>query len=148
MPATGPQAGSIFSNFCVFQPGKAELMLGMVDWLNHGNPLFDPRPWLMLLAVLPLAASLSMCRSGVAQVNTGKKGDRIGAAPWLLLLAAGTCGWVLASLGVAAAHRWTMPAPAAARPLPRVVIDRSLSIVPLAKGMYARGGGEGYGMLE
>ena len=21
------------------QPGKAELMLGMVEWLNHGNPL-------------------------------------------------------------------------------------------------------------
>ena len=29
---------TVFSNFCVCQPGKAEMMLGMVEWLNHGNP--------------------------------------------------------------------------------------------------------------
>ena len=34
------------------------------------------------------------------------------------------------------------------RPLPRVVIDRTLSTVPLAKGLYTQGNNEGYGMLE
>lgn len=34
---------TIFSNFCIFQPGKAELFLNMLQWLNHTSPL-DPWP--------------------------------------------------------------------------------------------------------
>jgi len=34
---------TIFSNFCVFQPGKAELFLNMLQWLNHTS-LLDPWP--------------------------------------------------------------------------------------------------------
>ncbi len=30
---------TIFSNFATFQPGHAEIMLGMIEWLNHANPL-------------------------------------------------------------------------------------------------------------
>ena len=41
-----------------------------------------------------------------------------------------------------------MPPPVPDKPLPRVVVDRNISNVPLAKGMYARGGGDGYGLLE
>ena len=41
-----------------------------------------------------------------------------------------------------------MPVPECLRPEPCVVIDRNTSTVPLAKGMYATGDGEGYGMLE
>ncbi|MDZ7617060.1 MAG: hypothetical protein U1E05_08650, partial [Patescibacteria group bacterium] len=30
---------TIFSNFCTFEPGKAELMRDMIGWLNHASPL-------------------------------------------------------------------------------------------------------------
>lgn len=126
---------TIFSNFCVFQPGKAEMMLGMVEWLNHDNPPLNPRPWLLLLGVVPLVAGLWVCRFKMS-------------AGWLLLLAAGTCGWVAASLAVAAVHHGALPAPECLRPESCVVIDRTTSNVPLGKGMYTRGDGDGYGVLE
>ena len=69
---------TIPSNFCVGQPGKSEVMLGMIEWLNHANPWVDPRPWLLLLGLIPLAAGMWLAR--------GRNES------WLLLLAAGTCG--------------------------------------------------------
>jgi hypothetical protein len=39
---------TIFSNFCTFEPGKAELMLGMLEWLNYRDRLGNPRLWLVL----------------------------------------------------------------------------------------------------
>jgi hypothetical protein len=129
---------TIFSNFCVFQPGKAEMMLGLVEWLNHGNPLIDPRPWLLLLGLLPLAAGLWM---GFGQGNT--------AGVWLLLLAAGSCGWVAASLAIAAEQRWATPEPECLRPEFCAVIDRTISNVPLSKGPDTQGENQqGYGLLE
>jgi len=125
---------TIFSNFCAFQPGKAEIMLGMVEWLNHGNPLLDPCPWLLLLGLPPLLIGLWMVRGQMER--------------WPVLLAAGACGWVLASVSVGAMHRWAVPTPEAVRPLRRIVIDRTTSLVPLARGMYPEGGGQGYSMLE
>ena len=125
---------TIFSNFCVFQPGKAELMLGMVEWLNHGGPPVNPRPWLLLLAVPALAVGLWEAR-GRCDL-------------WLVLLAAGACGWVAASLAVAGAHRWAMPTPERLRPERCVVIDRTVSTVPLSEGPDTRGEGDGYGLLE
>ncbi len=125
---------TVFSNFCVFQPGKAEVMLDMVEWLNHANPLLDPRPWLLLLGLPPLVVGLWMAR-GRMEI-------------WLVLLAAGACGWVLASVAVGAAHRWTLPTPEAIRPQRRVVIDRTTSVVPLSKGAETQGNGQGYGLLE
>ena len=166
---------TIFSNFCTFQPGKAELMLGMVEWLNHGNPPLDPRPWLLLLGLLPLAAGLWMrcsphtsvlgegqgvraarlrvrtrgvCRSLILTLPRRMSAHGVCRRHWLVLLAAGGCGWVAASLGVTALHRWALPTPECVRPLPRVVIDRTISTVPLAKGLYTQGNNEGYGMLE
>ena len=41
---------TLFSNFCVFQPGKAELLRGMLDWLNHTSP-FDRRGPKLLLVI-------------------------------------------------------------------------------------------------
>ena len=96
---------TIFSNFCVFQPGKAEMGLGMMEWLNHGNPPLDPRPWLLLLGLLPLAGGLWMCRGTMASCAKGDSPIFTARGVWLVLLAAGTCGWVAAALGVAAAHR-------------------------------------------
>jgi len=67
---------------------------------------------------------------------------------WLVLLAAGACGWVVASVAAGAANRWALPTPEAVRPERCVVIDRTTSAAPLARGMYPQGGGQGYGMLE
>jgi hypothetical protein len=106
----------------------------MVEWLNHGNPPLDPRLWLLLLGLPPLVIGLWMARGR--------------PETWLVLLAAGACGWVLASVAVAGMHRWALPTPEAVRPERRVVIDRTMSVVPLSNGAYPQGGGQGYGLLE
>ncbi len=185
---------TIFSNFCVFQPGKAELMLGMIEWLNHDNPPLDPRPWLLLLGLLPLVSGLwmgfglpspfgrgaaTLLPSPVGRGAGGEGGSAAGpneaaaastdaltltlsghqpkvgrergqptASVCLLLLAAGCCGWVVASLGVIGMHRWAMPTPERIRPQRCVVIDRTTSTAPLSKGADTRGNGQGYGLLE
>ncbi len=129
---------TIFSNFCTFQPGKAELLRGMLEWLNHRGPFAgksgDPRLWLTVLGLVPLAAGLWLART--RQVS------------WLVLLAAGTCGWVIASVAVAAVGRRAMPVPKVERPMPRVVVDRTLSEVELSNGAFIKGDGEGYGTFE
>jgi hypothetical protein len=184
---------TVFSNFCAGQPGKSELMLGMVEWLNHGNAWIDPRLWLILLGLVPLAAGLWMgtvpifvsakmgpspsqhavpvCHcleqavpdepaesSGTASAkqwhtvadlpNAAGNLDCSHRAAWLVLLAAGMCGWVVASLAVVGVHCWAMPTPECVRPERCVVIDRTTSTVPLSKGAYTRGGGVGYGLFE
>ena len=52
---------TIFSNFCIFQPGKAELFLNMLQWLNHTSPL---DPW-------PVQAAVSFLLAGVGLVLVG-----------------------------------------------------------------------------
>jgi hypothetical protein len=158
---------TIFSNFCVFQPGKAEMMLGMIEWLNHGNPAMDPRPWLLLLGFVPLVAGLWMAFRLPSPFWRGAGGEggtemtdaltltlsqrergRPTASVCLVLLAAGTFGWVAASVAVAGAHRLEMPPPECARPERCVVIDRTTSDVPLSRGADTLGDGNGYGLLE
>lgn len=158
---------TIFSNFCTFQPGKAELLRDMVEWLNHRNP-GDPGPWLLLVALVPLLSGLWLaCRphqagpaanpaaspaAGRAADPPAAQGATAAASPgaWLVLLSAGACGWVVASIVVVVIGRWSMPVPEPkpGRRLPRVVIDRTTSDVPLCKGADIQGEGEGYGMFE
>ena len=125
---------TVFSNFCVFQPGKAEMFLGMVEWLNHADGPWNPRPWLLVVGMplLAMGAWFGCRREGF----------------WLVLLAAGACGWASASVAVNAAHRSAMPLPECERPQLRVVIDRTTSAVPLSKGPYTGGSGEGFGLFE
>ncbi len=130
---------TIFSNFATFQPGKAELMRDMLAWLNHSSPFdaklnsFFLRAVLLLLAAVALAAGLVLAM--------GRR------ETWLAMLAAAVAGWVLAGHGVVAAHRTTFPKPEAVRPQTRVVIDRTTSDVPLCRGAYTQGDGDGYGLL-
>jgi hypothetical protein len=141
---------TIFSNFCVFQPGKAELMRDMVEWLNHRG-MGAPGPWLFGLGLLPLAAGLWLAY-GRHRTDARSKGtptqSTAGPGTWLVLLAAGTCGWAVASIATAAAGRSAMPVPETLRPSTRVVIDRTTSEVPLCKGAFIEGDGEGYGLFE
>lgn len=125
---------TIFSNFCVFQPGKAELMLGMIEWLNHANPVMDPRPMLFFLGFISFCVSMMFVRRE--------------SISWLLILAAGICSWAITIECVAALHRVSMPLPKNNKPMTQVVIDRTTSNVLLSKGAYTQGDGIGYGMLE
>jgi hypothetical protein len=127
---------TIFSNFAAGQPGKSELLLGMVEWLNHGNAWLDPRWWLALAGLVPAVVALRMA------VNRSR-------TEWLVLLAAGTCGWVVASLAVIGLHRWQVPEPGYIKSPERcVVIDRTTSDVPLSNGAFTKGDGVGYGLFE
>jgi hypothetical protein len=132
---------TLFSNFCVFQPGKAELMRGMLEWLNHRS-VFDRRGvWCLLVVPWAVAACIAL--------GMGLWRGRRAGVPWLLLLAAGWAGWAVGAGGVIAMHRWSLPVPPAVRPLPHVVIDRTVSEVPLFTGAFTDGEeGVGYGMLE
>jgi len=53
---------TVFSNFAIFEPGKAELVLGMLEWLNHRSPVFNLRLWLVLAGVLGAIAGLAAIR--------------------------------------------------------------------------------------
>jgi hypothetical protein len=172
--AVGFTDSTIFSNFCVFQPGKAELMLGMVEWLNHGPSPLNPRPWLLLLGLLLLVSGLWLLKKlpspfgkvaggeGCGEIQpeneadlpqnaltlTLSQGERGHGDIWLFLLSVCIFSWVVTSLGITAMHRWAMPEPKCLRSMTRVVIDRTTSTVPLSKGADTQGDGAGYGLLE
>ncbi|MCX5682262.1 MAG: hypothetical protein NT049_01065, partial [Planctomycetota bacterium] len=69
---------TIFSNFCVFEPGKSEILLGMIEWLNRRDSWGDPRIALTALGLALLAGAAAMAR-------------RWGGG-WLLLVAAAVLG--------------------------------------------------------
>jgi hypothetical protein len=141
---------TIFSNFCTFEPGKAELMLGMLEWLNHRS-LFDRRPVRLAAGVAAVAAAIGLA---VAGILLARRAGRIGDPPYdgptrLVLVAAALAGGSIGSWAVAAVHHRSMPLPERERPLPLVVVDRTVSEVPLAiDGFTEKGGGLGYGLLE
>jgi hypothetical protein len=125
---------TIFSNFCIGQPGKFEVMLNLIEWLNHqgGTGVW----WLWTLL-------------GVAAIANGLWMVRAGGASWLVLLAATACGWTLGTTATAALMAHEMPMPSPARPMPLVVIDRTTSRVPLSTG-FANDDptGGGFGLFE
>ena len=130
-----------FSSFCIYQPGKAELMLGMLEWLNHRSVLDRPAMKLLLFGPLGLVALLLIAVAVWLARRT--------PAVALLLVAAGLAGWTTGALAVITVHGWTMPVPAVQRPMRHVVIDRTLSDVPLFNGGFAESvKGDGYGLFE
>jgi hypothetical protein len=125
---------TVFSNFATFEPGKAELMLGMLEWLNHRNPVFDLRPWLVLAGVL---AGIG----GVAAISKRREAC-------VLVAAIGISGLAAATLAVPAMHRRNMPAPTPARSYVHVVMDRTLCDTPLSKSGFIAGETRGFGIFE
>lgn len=123
-----------FSNFSTFEPGKAELMLGMLEWLNHRNVNVEARPWLALAGLAALGGALFLGR--------GRTGW------WVVMVAAGMLGWTVAVWGVQAAHMAQMPLPKPVRPMVRVMIDRTVCNSPLSKSGFIAGVADGFGVFE
>lgn len=125
---------TIFSNFATFEPGKAELMLGMLEWLNHRNSPYPLRLFLILLGLPLLAYGLVLCRKwNVA---------------WLIVLSAGVFGWTIAAVSTRAIHKHSMGLPKAVRPMVEVVVDRTVCDAPLSKSGFISGKKDGFGIFE
>jgi hypothetical protein len=132
---------TLFSNFCVYQPGKSELFVGMLEWLNHASGLDSIRAQ-RLLSIVGLVAGLVAGALGLGGVK-----QRPGA--WMLLLAATWAAWAVAACLVVHMHQRAMPLPVKKQSMQHVVIDRSLSTVPLFTGAFPDDpDGGGYGLLE
>jgi hypothetical protein len=125
---------TIFSNFCTFEPGKAELMLGMIEWLNHRDRWGHVRPWL-------LAAGLLLAGAGVMRLR------RVGEG-WNLAVvgSAGLCALSIAV--VREIQRRQFPPPPPLRPWVQVTIDRTACDGPLSKNGFIEGKSNGFGIFE
>ncbi len=132
---------TLFSNFCVFQPGKTELFMGMVNWLNRTSPL-DRFVWKATL-------TCGLGTIAIGFVVAGMIWLRHGRAVWIPLAAASWLGWSISCAAVTLYSRAAMPEPPLQDRMPYVAIDRTLSNVPLFTGAFADDPeGLGYGMLE
>ena len=125
---------TIFSNFAFFEPGKSELMLGMLEWLNHKNEVFDPRSLLVLVGLCLAAGAVALGRPW--------------RTCWPLLLAAGTLGWAVVVVAAPAAGRAAMPPPEPLRPMTVVALDRTVSQAPLPKNGFIAGRDDAFGLFE
>ena len=128
---------TIFSNFSTFEPGKTELMLDMLTWLNHRS-LFDStavRVVVRLLGLAALAAAVWFIRLRCIRAD----------GEWLLWLAC----LILGPTAAAAALTDLAPkaAPSMKHPLPHVVLDRTVSHVPLSAAGFTDEA-NGYGLVE
>jgi hypothetical protein len=123
-----------FSNFSTFEPGKAELMIGMLEWLNHRNWGNEIAPRLLLLAGLVLGAgALTLRRRSLDPA---------------LILAAALCGWGVAGGLANLVHRAAMPFPKPLRPFVQVVIDRTVSEATVSKCGFIKASPQGFGIFE
>jgi len=125
---------TIFSGFCAFEPGKSDLMLGMLGWLNHRGRGSEPRPWLIALGVALLIGAIVLRHKW--------------RADWLLMLAAGALGWALGVPTVRAINLAAMPKPKAARPMVRVGIDRTICDAKLPRNGFIAGRTTDFGQFE
>ena len=122
-----------FSNFCTFEPGKPELMLGMVEWLNRVGRDSFRLP--MLLGSLVLLVLALLAARPVAVI-------------WPVLIAAGTLGWAGATIGMQQAQSRLVQPPAALRPMTMVMMDRTVSTVWFPKSGFISGRNDGFGVFE
>jgi hypothetical protein len=132
---------TLFSNFCVYQPGKIELLMGMLEWLNHSSVL-DSVSAQRGLGYLAGIAGVVAAALGCVVVRQRPGG-------WMSLLSVTWVAWAMAAVVVVRVHERSLPLPAKRSSLPHVMIDRSLSTVPLFTGAFADDpDGGGYGLLE
>ncbi len=125
---------TIFSNFCTFEPGKLELLRGMIEWLNRQSRIGDPR-W----PLLALAAA-----AGLWGFWRLRKQHRL----LLPLTAVGAAAWALTVLAVVAAQARSFQLPTPTKPLRWVTIDRTICDGPLSKNGFIEGKSNGFGIFE
>ena len=118
---------TILSTFSLFEPGKAEMSLGMIEWLNHRDTLFDPRWLLAAIGVVLLAVGIVFAR--------GRRDA------WVILLAAGTLGWASAAAGIRSVHDTSMPAPVPreGQAFVNIIMDRTVCDAKLSKSGFVGG---------
>jgi hypothetical protein len=125
---------TIFSNFCTFDPGKAELMLGMIEWLNHRGA--------------NVSYSLALLGLGIFALG---RGGWIAAArryDLSLLVAASVLGWTTSLVAVREIHARGMPVPQPQREFVQVNIDRTICDALLARNGFVDGTANGFGIFE
>ncbi len=125
---------TIFSNFATFEPGKPELMLGMIEWLNHRDRLGEPRWVLVPVGAVLLLAGLILARGW--------------GSAWPVLLACALAGWSGGVCGSRMTHLHAMPPPEPKRELVRVVLDRTISEGRLPVNGFISGQKDGFGIFE
>ncbi len=125
---------TVFSNFATFEPGKAELMLGMLNWLNRSNVGFNPATLFVILSILSFVGALVFAR--------GRQGI------WLTVVGTVFFGWAIAVVSVQTVHKYSMPPPAAKRSMVNVTIDRTVCDAPLSMSGFISGDKNGFGIFE
>jgi hypothetical protein len=125
---------TIFSNFCVFEQGKKELWMGMVEWLNHRSPAVDPRTPLLVVGGLVVLIGLATA--------CGWQGA------WLVLLAAASLGWSLSAVGVRLSNVHAMPHPEVLRPYVQINMDRTVCSARLPRNGFISPDSTDYGIFD
>jgi len=138
---------TIFSNFATFEPGKAELMLGMLEWLNHRNIPYPLNLFLIFLGLSLLAFGLVLWHGLPAREKTAKMAVPRNVA-WLVIICSVVFGWSIAVMGTRAVHWKSMSLPKAVRPMVQVMIDRTVCKGPLSKSGFINGKKDGFGIFE
>lgn len=124
---------TILANFSFFEPGKSELFLGMVEWLNHEQGM--KTAWLawLGLGLMAMAFVLLLRAKGA----------------FFAVFAFAVLGTTLGVVTVRAAHATSMPVPERKRPCVAVAFDRSLcTAIDLPARGFIGGTDAGYGLFE
>lgn len=131
---------TIFSNFCIFQPGKAELLRELIWWLCRRG-LYDHPVWRWVIPVAGTVIGLTLVGVGLAIICRQMR--------FLLGLAGILAGWAFGNFAVDYLHRAWNPPPPVNQSARWVVIDRTTSRVPLALGAFSEAEeATAYGLLE
>ncbi|MGQ9662907.1 MAG: hypothetical protein ACUVWX_11320, partial [Kiritimatiellia bacterium] len=123
---------TIFSNFSLFEPGKSELLLGVLEWLNHGNRYGDPRFVLWTLGLILVVTAVVVRPRSLETV---------------LFLGTGLLAWA-AVAGICRSHYFAVSLPRPVRPLTVVSVDRTISDALLSRCGFIQGTSQGFGIFE
>ena len=125
---------TIFSNFSAFEPGKAELMLGMLEWLNHRNVPGRPHLWLLVLGTA--GGVVAWRRFGAGLLSDSRA------------LACALCACALGLATVRTVHAVSLPVPEAHQDFVDVAMDRTVCDTILPKSGFIAGEATGFGIFE